>query len=190
MLPIEAKVAASLAAGDLHAAAEETIRVFGPKILGLLRATLRDEDVAADAFSLFAENLWRGLPGYRGDATLRTWSYRLAWNAALTVRDEGWRRLGRRLDTTHAGRLAEDVRTKTARRVERQLEAVRQLREGLTAEEQALLTLRLDQALAWEEIAEVLSTEGDPVQPAALRKRFERLKEKLGALARARGFLE
>ncbi len=186
----EARVAASLAGGDLSRAAEEAIRGFGPKILGLLRAVLRDEDLAADAFSLFAENLWRGMSSYRGEASVRTWSYRLAWNAALTVRDEGWRRLGRRLGTTHAGRLAEDVRTKSALRVERQLQAVAKLRQGLAAEEQALLTLRIDQELAWEEIAEVLSTGETRVEPATLRKRFERLKEKLGELARAQGFLE
>ncbi|BDG09395.1 RNA polymerase sigma factor [Anaeromyxobacter paludicola] len=189
-MPTEATIAACLAQGELDRAAEAAIRGFGPKILGLLRTVLRDETAAADAFSLFAENLWRGLPSFRGESSVRTWSYRLAWNAALTVRDEGWRRLGRRLETTQAARLAEDVRTRSAARVERQLQAVAKLREALEPEEQALLTLRIDQQLSWEEIASVLSGDGAPVQPATLRKRFERLKEKLAARAREQGLVE
>ena len=35
-----------------------------------------------------------------------------------------------------------------------------------------------------------MSSEGDPVDTAAVRKRFERLKKRLGELARARGLIE
>ncbi len=42
----EHKVGELLAAGDADRAAEEAIRGFGPKILGLLRTVLRDEDLA------------------------------------------------------------------------------------------------------------------------------------------------
>jgi RNA polymerase sigma-70 factor (ECF subfamily) len=38
-------------------------------------------------------------------------------------------------------------------------------------------------------VAQVLSTEGTPVAAAALRKRFERLKDKLARLAKEQGLL-
>jgi RNA polymerase sigma-70 factor (ECF subfamily) len=64
------------------------------------------------------------------------------------------------------------------------------LRESLDPEEQTLLILRVDKGMAWEDVAEVLRADGEPVAPAALRKRFERLKEKLGRLAREQGLIE
>jgi RNA polymerase sigma-70 factor, ECF subfamily len=50
--------------------------------------------------------------------------------------------------------------------------------------------LRVDQGLAWAEIAEILAGEGRRVEPAALMKRFERLKERLARMARDQGLLE
>ncbi len=63
------------------------------------------------------------------------------------------------------------------------------LRAQLEPDEQMLLTLRLDRELDWREIAVVLEDE-PPADDAAvtraaaaLRKRFERIKEKLRKLA-------
>ena len=173
-----------LAAGDHRGAATLALREHGPKILGYLQVVLRDDADAADAFSVFAEHLWRGLEGWRGEASLRTWAYKLAWNAALNLRDEAWRRHGRRFRPSEASRLADEIRTKTVVRVERQRAHLASLRAELTVEEQTLLVLRIDQALAWDEIAEVLATPEEKPDAAMLRKRFERLKERLGKLAR------
>jgi RNA polymerase sigma-70 factor, ECF subfamily len=185
----EARIRALLAAGDARGAATEAMRSFGPKIYGYLRAILRDDTDAADAFSLFGENLWRGISTFRGESSFRTWAYRVAWNAALAVKDEAWRRHGRRLETGEASRLADEIRT-TAARVERQRTALDQLREELTPEEQTLLHLRIDQELPWDEIAQVLGKDGSQVESPALRKRFERLKERLATLARERGLFK
>jgi RNA polymerase sigma-70 factor (ECF subfamily) len=68
--------------------------------------------------------------------------------------------------------------------------ALRRLRETLDPDDQTLLSLRLDRELEWEELAVVLSGEGTPVTAVALRKRFERLKDRLGRLAREEGLLE
>ena len=167
-----------------------TLAVLGPKILGYLRAVLRDEADAADAFSLFCEKVWRGIPGFRGEASVRTWAFKIAWNASLNVRDDAFKRLGRPFLTGEVSRLAVEIRTATVDRVEKQRSALAELRGALSAEEQTLLTLRIDQKLSWDEIAEVLSGEGAAVEPPALRKRFERLKDRLGQLARARGLVD
>ena len=179
-----------LAASDPAAAATEALRGLGPQVLRYLRSILRDEQLAGDAFSEFAEHLWRGLPEFRGDASLRGWVYRLAHHAALDVRGEAWRRRGRRLATGEASRIADEVRTRTAVRVEQRRQALEKLREALTVEEQSLLALRIDQAMSWSEIAEVLGAEGTRVEPATLMKRYERLKERLAKMARAQGLVE
>jgi RNA polymerase sigma-70 factor (ECF subfamily) len=189
-MPTEERVRELLSAGDLQGAATEAIRGFGPQVLQYLRAVLRDEAEAREAFSQWAENLWKGLPSFRGQSSFKTWSLRLACNAALNLRDEAYRKRGRRFATGEASALAEDIRTKSVLRVERQRQALEKLRQSLSTEEQSLLVLRIDQGLPWNEIAEVLVLDGKPVEPATLMKRFERLKERLARLAREQGLVD
>lgn len=187
---IEERIRELLAAGDQRGAVTELLRTYGPRILGYLQALLRDEADASDAFSSFAEHAWRGLPAFRFQSSLKTWCFKLAWNAALNLKDEAWRRRGRRFETGEASRLAEEIRTKTGVRVERQKAALEALRAELTDEEQTLLVLRLDQQLTWDEIADVMAREASAPDAATLRKRYERLKEKLARLVKARGLDE
>ncbi|BDG05454.1 RNA polymerase sigma factor [Anaeromyxobacter oryzae] len=189
-MSVDQRVRALIAAGDPRAAATEAIRELGPSVFGYLRSILRDEEDAADAFSHFAEDLWRGIEGFRGEASFRTWAYKIAWCAAMHVRSDAWRRRGRRFETGEASRLAEDIRTRSVIRDEQRRRALDRIRGSLTAEEQTLLFLRLDQELEWADVAEVLSAEGAPVEPAALRKRYERLKERLAERLREEGLAE
>ena len=156
----EGRVQKLLANGDHRGAAAEAIRGLGPKVLGYLRSILRDDEDAADAFSHFAEDLWRGIGGFRGESSFKTWAYKLAWCAAMHVRSDAWKRLGRRLEAGEASRLADEVRTRSVVRDEKQRRSLERLREALSAEEQTLLFLRLDQQLDWNEVAEVLSAGG------------------------------
>lgn len=187
----EALLRSLLAARDYGRAAEAVMLEYGPGVRGVLLTLFRrNPDAGEEAFSLFAENLWRNLSGFRGESSIKTWVYCIARNAAVSVTREGWRRRARRLDTEAAERLAEEVRTRSAVRLERQSASLTALRDALDLDEQTLLTLRLDEKLSWDEIAEVMSSGGDPVDAPALRKRFERLKARLGELARARGLIE
>ena len=85
--------------------------------------------------------------------------------------------------------LAESIRTRSALVVERQRQALDELRAALPDEDRSLLVLRLDQGLSWNEVADVLAGEGAPVDAGTLMKRFERIKTKLGKLAKERGLL-
>jgi RNA polymerase sigma-70 factor (ECF subfamily) len=181
---VQARVQALIAGGDASAAATEALRALGPEVLRFLRSVLRDEEDAADAFSHFAENLWKGLPSFRGQASLRTWAFRIAWNSAMNLRSDAWHRHGRRFGTGEASQLAEEIRTKTAVRVERQRDELEKLRQALSPQDQSLLTLRVDREFSWEEIADIMSEGGEPVQPVALMKRFERLKKRLADMVR------
>jgi RNA polymerase sigma-70 factor (ECF subfamily) len=187
---LDRRVRDLLAAGDPGAAATVALRELGPDLLRFLRSLLRDEPLAGEAFSLVAERLWRGLPAFEWRASLKTWALRLAVNAAANVRDDAWRRKGRPLLTGEASALAVELQTRTVVRDERHRQALLELRAGLAPEEQSLLALRLDQGLEWSEVAAVLATDGQAPSPATLMKRFERLKERLGRLARERGLLD
>lgn len=179
---VQARVQQLVDAGDTAGAATEALRALGPEILRFLRSVLRDEEDAADAFSHFSENLWKGLPRFRRESSLRTWAFRIAWNSAFTLRNDAWHRHKQRFATGEASRLAEEIRTKTAVRVERQRDALEELRRTLSPEEQSLLVLRVDREFSWDEIAEILSAEGKPVQALTLMKRFERLKKRLAEM--------
>jgi RNA polymerase sigma-70 factor (ECF subfamily) len=189
-MTLEQHVRELIAAGDHGGAATEAIRGFGPHVLGYLRSILRDGDDAADAFSQFAEDLWRGIGGFRGASSFRTWAFRIAWCAAMRVRSDAWKRRSRRLMTGEASRLADEVATRSVVRHERRRIALDRVRLSLSAEEQTLLFLRLDQELEWNEVAEVLSANGKPIDPAALRKRYERLKERLADKLREEGLTD
>jgi RNA polymerase sigma-70 factor (ECF subfamily) len=65
-----------------------------------------------------------------------------------------------------------------------------ELRKNLTAEQQTLLFLRVDQELSWDEIAEILSEAGKRVDADTACKRFERLKAQLAKLAREKKLVE
>jgi RNA polymerase sigma-70 factor (ECF subfamily) len=181
-MTLDERVRQLLAAGDPGAAATEAIRTLGPQVLAYLRSLVREEADAREAFSSWAESVWRGLPAFRGEASLRTWTYRLAYHAALGVMGGAWKQRARPFQDGEASRLAETMRTATAVRVDRQRGVLDQLRAQLSDSDRTLLALRIDQQLSWEEIAGVLAEDGERPEPATLAKRFERLKERLRAL--------
>lgn len=187
---VDDAVRALLASGDTPGAATAAIQEFGPPVLRYLRSLLRDEDDASDAFSIFAENVWRGLPSWRGEGSLKAWCFRLAWNAAINMKNEAWRRRGRRFFTGEASALADEIRTRSHVKVERQRQALDKLRESLDVEDVSLLSLRIDQKLSWAEISDVLAETGEKAEPAALMKRFERLKARLAKMAKDQGLIE
>jgi RNA polymerase sigma-70 factor (ECF subfamily) len=188
---LETRILELLDAGDVSGATTEAARGFSPQILGYLIAVLRNEDDAQDVFSQFLEDLWKGLPGFRRESSLRTWAFRIAWHAASRFARDPYRKRGRHMLTTEASKIAEEVRsTMSTYAPGGRADKLMKLRECLDPEELTLLILRVDKAMSWEEVAEVMQADGEPVTPAALRKRFERLKEKLGRLAREQGLIE
>jgi RNA polymerase sigma-70 factor (ECF subfamily) len=181
---------ALLAAGDRRGAAAELVRVHGGRVREYLRALLRDPDVADDAYSLFCEWTLDAMWRYRGESTLRTWAFGIAHNAARRVRSEAYRRRKRALRTREFVELADRRSTSSAVRRERAAKRLEELRRHLSEDDQNLLALRVEQRLEWEEIVRVLESGGETVTAQALRKRFERLKDRIGKLARELGVFE
>jgi RNA polymerase sigma-70 factor (ECF subfamily) len=186
----EERIRALLSGERPEEAATEAIRAYGPQILRYLHSVLGDHDDAREAFSQFAENLWRGLPDFQGRAPFRIWAYRIAWNAACDLRKQPWRLRRRRLSTGAASRIADTIATSTDEKVERRRQDLMSLRESLSLDDRALAALRIDQGLSWADCAAALSVDGKAVKVNTLTKRFERIKERLGRLARKKGLLE
>jgi RNA polymerase sigma-70 factor (ECF subfamily) len=186
----EESIREKIEAGDPRGAATEAIRAYGPQILRYLRSVLNDEDDAREAFSQFAENLWRGISEFRGSAPMRIWAYRIAWNVSCDLRKQPWNQRRRRLSTGEASRLADTIATSSDERFEHRRRQLAELRESLSPEDRALASLRIDQGFSWEECAEALSVDGRIVKANTLTKRFERIKERLGRAARKKGLLD
>jgi len=184
----EERVRDLLGRGDEREAATVALRAVGPEVLAYLEHVLGDADDGRDVFQKFAEDLWAWLPSWRG-AGLRAAAYRIAWHAAARFRREAWRRRRERMRTTMASRIAASIRSPESRLATTAHDRLARLRGALDPEERTLLVLRLDRELSWNEVAEVLSSDGEPLDSAAVRKRFERVKAKLAKLAREQGLL-
>lgn len=188
---LERDVGDLLDAGKHAEATTRAIKGFGPEILGFLVGMTRREADAVDAFSIFCENLWKGLPSFRRECALRTWCYVVARRAA--ARQARGQHGADRLSTGAMERIADSIATATLPLIRAQQHAaVMELREALEPEERMLLALRIDKELDWRDVARVMADEGlcgDEVdrRAASLRKRFERVKRKLRHAAAARG---
>lgn len=190
---VEREVRACCERGDLRTAVTIAIRDYGPEVFGFLVVLTRDSSDAGDVFADACIRMWKGLEGFEWRCSLRTWVYLLARRACSAYQRErlAYRERHVRLsDVPEIDELIARVRTTTHARLqgEQQTRAAR-IREQLLPDEQALLTLRLDRNLEWREIVRVLDDREDldedsiTREAAALRKRFERLKQRLKMLA-------
>jgi RNA polymerase sigma-70 factor (ECF subfamily) len=190
---VEARIRAAADAARWSDAATAALRGYGEELLGYLVAITRDETDARDAFSRLAEDLWRGLPGFRWESSFRTWAYGLARHALARVKRDPHRKRAVPLDDSGVEALVAQVRSRTATFLRTETrDKIARLRAALDPDDQTLLILRINRGLAWRDIARVLTPDGDATTPAALdkraaalRKRFERLKTELKERARA-----
>ncbi len=148
-------------------------------------------------FSLFSEDVWRGLPRFAWECTFRTWAYTLARRAAYRHVRQAKRALGGMVASPLSSQdIAAQVRTSTLAFLKTEKKTrLRALREELPPDDQVLLVLRLDKGLAWDELARVLEDDEAPDlvarkrAAARLRKRFQVVKERLIARAREEGLV-
>lgn len=188
----ERAVQALCSAGAYPEATTAALRLYGVELLGFLRALASDQDLAAEAFAELGEDVWKGLPRFRWEASLRSWMYTLARNALTQLRRDPRRRAERNLPLSIAPEMAAVVRTVTLEIQRTEVkDEFRVLREQLDPEEHEILLLRLDRGLAWKDIARILG--GDDhvdARASALRKRFERAKQRLKKLAIEHGLIQ
>jgi RNA polymerase sigma-70 factor (ECF subfamily) len=185
----EVELRALIERGEFDQATERTIRLYGPELIGWLCSILPVEADAHDAFSRMSEELWRSFQRFDGRCSIRTWCYMLARFAASYVRARP--RHQREVLVSQVPSLIGAVTDvwNTTRRGEQQAENVyAEIRSQLDDSEQTLLVLRVDRNLSWRDIAIVLLGEDADAaavarKAASLRKQFERVKQRLRALA-------
>jgi RNA polymerase sigma-70 factor (ECF subfamily) len=197
---LEGRIRAQSSAGDKKQAATTLLEGYGREVLGFLIARLRDQDAAAEVFSQFTEDLWKGLEGFRWQCSARVWAYTLARHAASRYISDARRRRVRNVSLSRAGPLSaieEKIRTATlaAARTESR-SRLAQLRDNLPIEDQTLLILRVNRKLDWKEIAQVMTYEGKVVADAVLekeavrlRKRYQLAKDRLRRMALEQGLI-
>lgn len=205
---IETRVRAACTVSDYSRAATLVIEGYGMELMAFLLSRTRSPADAEEVFSMFAEKLWAGLPAFEWRCTVRAWAYRIARHAASDHATAAPNRAQRNLALSQhvpLSRLAAQARTTTAafRRTSTK-DRVRALRDRLEPDDQLLLVLRVDRGMEFREIAVVLAEADDVVsaapsegggqealdrEAARLRKRFERVKERLRELAQEAGLI-
>jgi RNA polymerase sigma-70 factor (ECF subfamily) len=192
---LDRDVRESCGSGHIDTATAAVLKGYGPELYGFLCALERDDDQADDAFSQLSEDVWRGLPGFQWNCSLRTWLYTLARHASHRLH-RGRRPVHVPLSQTpELAVLAEQVRTRTRTFMRSEVkDRFARIRAQLDPEDHALLVLRVDRQLEWLELARVLG--GDDLgedalkrESARLRKRFQVLKDRLVELGRREGLI-
>lgn len=190
---VETHVRALVEAGNREKAAEEALRAFGPEVLGYLRGLMRSDSDGDEVFAAVSTRIWRGLAKFEWRSSLRTWVYVLAHREMARFRQQGRRHAEGRVPISQIQSIVAELRsTVTGRSALRQRLA--KLREELPEEDQALLVLRVDRNLEWDEIALILANNLDGLsdadkkrEAARLRKRFQLIKERLAKRFRDEG---
>ena len=193
---LEDRIRTLMTGGDLRGAATATIEGYGPEIFGYLLAVLRDEADASDAYGQTCEDMWRGLAGFEGRSTVRTWLYTLANHARARLQRSPHRKRDRRVGLSEMTEVVEGVRARTMKYLRTSVkDRFAAIRASLDEDDRALLVMRVDREMSWRDIARTLSIDADSEQAlereaAKLRQRFQAVKRKIHALASEQGLLE
>lgn len=184
------------AEGKFDLALAAAWKEYRTEMLHFLAGALRDEDAAQDVFSAFSEELWKSLPGFRWESSFRTWGYRLLRAACFRYMHSPKRR-----ETPVSSPISPDradpnrSATNPWQRTDVK-DGFTALRETLPATDQLVLLLRVNQKMAWTEIAQIMDDGERPMsadevrkRSAALRQHFHRIKDQLRKLAEERGLL-
>ncbi|MGV8965762.1 MAG: RNA polymerase sigma factor [Cellulomonas sp.] len=132
-----------------------------------------DQDAAEDAVQDALERAWSNLPGFRGDAQLRTWLFRITANVVLSARR---RRRPIAVDDDLLTALPATPDTEPVQQVEHsELRAALELAlTELPWRQRATWLLREMEGLSYDEIADILQT-----RPAVVRGQLHRARATL-----------
>ena len=158
-LPPDKELVDRAKAGDPEAMDELVSRHHG-SVFRVALGILREEDGASDVAQEAFLKAFRGLKGFRGDASFKTWLLTIAANEARGVLRKAGRR--KELALEAAGPVASmeaavDDAMETAEETNRVLD----LLSGLPEKQKQAVTLRIFEGLSFREIGEIIgSSEG------------------------------
>jgi RNA polymerase sigma-70 factor (ECF subfamily) len=195
--PEEASLIADLKAGSEEAFAW-LIATYHQPLYSLVARTIPDPADAADLTQDIFIKIYRGIGGFHGDASLRTWIYRIALHEALNQR-RWWSRHKRQEITieTDSGQSSEGQPLSLkdtlvdGQQSPFEFAAQREIRERVEAQLRlvaepfrTVVILRDIEGFAYEEIAEILKVNLGTVKSRLMRGRAQ-LKERLTPFAEA-----
>lgn len=153
---------------------------FKTPVWRLSRRLTRNEEEAFDTTQEIFLRVWKGLPGFRGEARLSTWVFQIAWNYLRAYR----RRMGRSPQLAGDGAggngpLPDEVpddgpdpeRAASSRQL---LERVDRALRRLPEHQRVVVWLRDGEGLSYQEISEVLD-----VPIGTVRSRLARARDTL-----------
>ena len=191
---VEEQVRSAHRGQDYERAATLLIEGYGPQILAFCAGRLQSRQEADEVFSIFCEDVWRGLSGFAWRCSARAWAYTVARHAMSRYLSGVWRHRGE-LPLSRSPELMARVRTRTQTLLRTESKSkLRELIRQLPEADRLLLSLRLERELSFAELAVVMSDSPEVPDDAALareaarlRKRFQLVKERLKAMGEQAG---
>ena len=196
-LPVRSEEAAILS--ELKSGSEEAyawlIDRFHQPVYGLVYRMLNDPADAADTTQEVFLKVFRGLRRFQGEASLKTWIYRIAIHEAANHRRWWFRHKGRETsmeqDAARATALTETLadpgHSPFENAAQEEVRAKVEAELGLVPEPyRSTVILRDIEGLSYEEIAEILEVSLGTVKSRLMRGR-EALKKRLAAYAQEVG---
>jgi len=194
---VEPELAALVRERAFDRVATQALDQYGAELYGFLVSLVGNEPDAAEVFAQVSEDFWRGIPSFACRCSMRTWLYVLARNAAARFRRSPWNRSARHTGDARLDDFVASARSRTQPWMRTDVkDRFRALRESLDPDDRALLILRVDRALPWQDIArvmlgdEVVGEEAQEREVVRLTKRFQLLKEDLRRRAKEAGLIE
>ncbi|MGC9357366.1 MAG: RNA polymerase sigma factor [Anaerolineae bacterium] len=138
--------------GD-EAAFDELYRRYSVPIYNYLLRLIHEPTVAEDILQEVFVTLWQSADGFRGDAQVKTWLFRIAHNQAVS-----WLRKRREL-LTHDGELLDrpvPAKTESQAIASWRAEQLRAALDQLSPDHRAVLELAFFHELPYAEIAEIM----------------------------------
>jgi len=185
---LDARIREHHTRGDCDTAATLIIRGYGRAVNTFLASRVRSPVVVSEIFSLFCEQLWRGLPAVRWRSSVRGWVFVLARNAMYQYLSSLRNFRARYVPLLEEPPVVEEFEFPSGARPDHETaeEQLQLLCTELSEQDTRLLTMRARLALPWEEIARSMvdasasnSEAAVRREAARLRKRFQLIKDRL-----------
>lgn len=156
---------------------ETVLREYHRPLMRLCHAYCHDPADSEDLYQEIAMNLWTAGGSFRGDASVRTWFYRVAHNTAISHKRKSWRRarVSAELDPAAPHRDQAPQPDSQAIDAER-AGALRRVIQELGIEDRQLMTLHLE-GLSLHDIEAITG-----VRAGTLATRLSRLRDRLVAI--------
>lgn len=177
----EAVFVARLQANE-DAAYDELVRTYHASIFHVAFRMLGDSNDAADTVQEIFLKVFRNVQGFRGDSSLKTWIYRIAFSEILN-RLRWWKRRFRSatvsLDENSEGRGVAFVLSAPGPTPLQALEAkerggaIQQALTKLSGEHRSIVILRDIEGFSYSEIAEILGISAGTVKSRLARARAD-----------------